>query len=165
VLAWIGFRNADTGRRYLNRAVHNWATLHVDSVRDWLVAHRTPGIGMTRQNFRPAFRALSDYRSRLKECFNRLFLSHSSESSNLSLRSRWQNAAPAALFHELFRRWALYHRHRLRFNFYSRTFGVLLLLLVIADTNGRLANPAVTLCSFDRHLCLRETVRAPSKNF
>ena len=41
-----------TGRRDLNRSIHNWPPLHIDSVGKWLVAGRAPGVRMTRENLR-----------------------------------------------------------------------------------------------------------------
>jgi hypothetical protein len=49
------FRSRDTGAENFDCSIHNWPALHLNSVRDRLIAFGTPGIRMTRQNLSEAF--------------------------------------------------------------------------------------------------------------
>lgn len=66
-----------TRGRYLNRSIHDWASLHVDSIRKWLLTRDAPGVRVAGENLGLAFCALADWRrDRIPKVYNDLFLIH-----------------------------------------------------------------------------------------
>ena len=66
-----------TRGRDLNRSIHNWSSLHIDSVRKRFATRCAPGISVAREDLCLAFSTLANWRwGRLPKLYNDLFLIH-----------------------------------------------------------------------------------------